>query len=76
MSQIKEQGKTPEEQLSEVEVGNIPGKKKKKIRSMIVKIIQDLGKRLESHIETVQEMFNKDIEELRYKERGTTQYRK
>lgn len=30
MSQIKEQGKTPEEQLSEVEVGNIPGKKKKK----------------------------------------------
>ena len=43
---------------------------------MIVKIIQDLRKRLESHIETVQEMFNKDIEELRYKERGSTQYRK
>ena len=27
MSQIKKQGKTLEEQLSEVEVGNIPGKK-------------------------------------------------
>ena len=75
MSQIKEQGKTPDKQQSEVEVGSIPGKKKK-IRAMIVKIIQDLRKRLESHIETVQEMFNKDIEELRYKERGTTQYRK
>ena len=33
MSQIKEQGKTPDEQLSEVEVGNIPGKKKKKNQS-------------------------------------------
>ena len=29
MSQIKEQGKTPDKQLSEVEVGSIPGKKKK-----------------------------------------------
>ena len=31
---------------------------------MIVKMIQDLGKRMEGRIEKMQEMFNKDLEEL------------
>ena len=48
MSQMKEQGKTPEKQLNEVEIGNLPEnnktKKEKKIRIMIVKMIQDWGK--------------------------------
>ena len=35
---------------------------------MIVKIIQDLGKRMEAKIEKMQEMFNKDLEELKNKE--------
>ena len=34
---------------------------------MIVKIIQDLGKRMEAKIEKMQETFNKDLEELRNK---------
>ena len=34
---------------------------------MIVKMIQDLGKRMEAKIEKVQEMFNKDFEELKNK---------
>ena len=34
---------------------------------MIVKMIQDLGKRMEANIEKMQEMFNKDLEELKNK---------
>ena len=47
MSQIKEQDKTPE-QLNEVEIGNLP---EKVYRIMIVKMIQDLGKRMEAKTE-------------------------
>ena len=53
---MREQDKTPEEQLSEVEIGNLP---KKEFRVMIVKMIQDLRKRKEAQIETIKEMFNK-----------------
>ena len=41
MYQMKEQEKTPEKQLNEVEIGNLP---EKEFRIMIVKKIQDLGK--------------------------------
>ena len=56
---MKEQDKTPEKQLNEVEIGNLP---KKIFRTMIVKVIQDLRKRMEAKIEKMQQMFNKDIE--------------
>ena len=45
MYQMKEQDKTPEKQLNEVEIGNLP---EKEFRIMIVKMIQDLGKRMRS----------------------------
>ena len=35
---------------------------------MIVKMIQDLGERMEANIEKMQEMFNKDLEELKNKQ--------
>ena len=54
--QRKEQDKTPEKQLNEVEIGNLP---EKEFRIMIVKMIQDLGKRMEAKIEKMQEMFNR-----------------
>ena len=57
---MKEQVKTPEKQLTEVEIGNLP---EEKFRIMIVNMIQDLGKRMEAEIEKMQEMFNKDLEE-------------
>ena len=56
--------KTPEKQLNEVEIGKLP---EKEFRIMIVKMIQDLGKRMEAKIEKMQEMFNKDLEELKKK---------
>ena len=62
---MKEQDKTPEKQLNEVEIGNLP---EKEIRIMRVKMIQDIGKRMEAKIEKTQEMFNKDVEELKNKQ--------
>ena len=64
MYHVKEQDKTPEKQLNEVEIGNLP---EKEFRIMIVKVIQDLGKRMEAMIRKMQEMFNKDLEELKNK---------
>ena len=39
----------------------------KEFRIMIVKMIQDLRKRMEAKIEKMQEIFNKDLEELKNK---------
>ena len=58
---MKEQDKTTEKQLNEVEIGNLP---EKEFRVMIVKMIQDLGKRMEAKIEKMQETFSKDLEDV------------
>ena len=65
MPQMKGQDKTPEKQPYEVEIGNIP---EKEFRIMIVKMIQDLRKRTEANIEKTQEMFTKDLQELKNKQ--------
>ena len=52
MSQMKEQDKTPETQRNEVEIGNLP---EEEFRIMIVKMIQDLAKRMEAKIKKMQE---------------------
>ena len=61
----KEKDKTPEKQLNEVEIGNLP---EKEFRIMIVNMIQDLGKTMEAKIEKIQETFNKDLGELKSKQ--------
>ena len=48
---MKEQNITLKEQPSEVEICKLP---KKEFRVMIVKIIQDLGKRMETQTERIQ----------------------
>ena len=60
------QDKIPEKQLNEVEIGNLT---EKEFRIMILKMIQDLRKRMEAKIEKMQEMFTKDLEELKNKQR-------
>ena len=52
MSQMKGQDKSPEKQLNKVEIGNLP---EKEFRIMIVKMIQDLRKRMQAKIEKKQE---------------------
>ena len=61
MSQKKGQGKIPEKHLNEVETGNLS---EKELRIMIVKMIQLLRKTMKK----IQEMFIKDLEELKNKQ--------
>ena len=63
---MKGQDKTSEKHLNEVEIGNLP---EKEFRRMILKMIQDLGKRMEAKIEKKEEMFTKDPQELKNKPR-------
>ena len=57
---MKGQDKTSEKQLNEVEIGNLPEKEFR----MIVKMIQDLRKRMEK----MQGMFTKESEVLKINE--------
>ena len=59
--QMKEQGKSPPNQTNEEEIGSLP---EKELRVTIIKMIQNLGNR----IEKIQEMFKKDLEELKSKQ--------
>ena len=61
MQHRKEQNKNPPHQTNEEEIGSLL---EKKFRVMTVKMIQNLGNRMEKK----QEMFNKDIEELKSKQ--------
>ena len=49
-----------------MEIGNLP---EKEFRIMIVRMIQGLGKRMEAKTEKMQEMFTKDLQERKNKER-------
>ena len=64
MQQMKEQGKNPSDQTNEEEIGSLP---EKEFRVKIVKMIQNLGNRMEK----TQETFNKDLEELKSKQTMT-----
>ena len=61
MQQMKEQSKNPPDQTNEEEVGSLT---EKEFRVMIVKMIQNLGNKMEK----IQETFNKDLEELKSKQ--------
>ena len=66
MLQTKEQDKTTEEQLNEEEIGNLL---EKEFRVMIVKMTQNLGKRMAAQTKKIQKMFNKELEDLKNKHR-------
>ena len=65
-TQMKEQSRNTEVQINEDEIGKLP---EKEFRIMIVKMI----KNLENRMENMQESINKDVEELKNKQRQTTQ---
>ena len=69
IQQVKEHDKFPPNQTKEEEIGSLP---EKEFRIMIVQMIQNFKNkmesqinRLETRIEKMQEMFHKDIEEIR-----------
>ena len=60
---MKEQGKNPPDLTNEDEIGSLS---EKEFRIMTVKMIQNLGNRMEK----TQETFNKDLEKLKGKLKG------
>ena len=58
---MKEQGKNPPDQTNEEGIGSLP---EKEFRVMVVKMIQNLGNRMEK----IQKTFYKDLEELKSKQ--------
>ena len=69
IQQAKEHDKSPPNQTKEEEIGRLP---EKEFRIMIVKMIQNLENNmelqinsLETRIEKMQEMFKKDLEEIK-----------
>ena len=61
MQQMKEQCKHPPDQTNEEEIGSLS---EKEFREIIVKMIQNLGNRMEK----IQETFHKALEELKSKQ--------
>ena len=58
---MKEQGKNIPDQTNEEEIGSLPGKE---FRVIVVKVMQNLGNRMEE----IQETFNNDLEKLKSKQ--------
>ena len=58
---MKEQAKNPQGKMNEEKTGYLP---EKEFRVMIVKMIQNLRNRMQK----IQEMFNKNLEELKKKQ--------
>ena len=65
----KEQSTNLQHKINEEKIGNIP---EKEFRVVILKMIQDMGNRMEAQIEKIQEMFNKDVEKLKNKQTEMT----
>ena len=59
---------TRQKQLNNEEIGNLP---EKEFRVIIVKMTQDLGKRMDIQIENLKESFNKELEDLKSKMNST-----
>ena len=69
IQQVKEYDKCPPNQTKEEEIGSLP---EKEFRIMIVKMIQNLENKMQlqinrlwTRIENIEEMFNKDLEEIK-----------
>ena len=62
--QTKLQVKNTQKPQNDEEIGDLP---EKEFRVMIVKMTQALGKRMVTQTENLQEMFNKQLEDLKTK---------
>ena len=67
--QVKEHQKCPPSQTKEADIGNLP---EKEFRILIIKMMQNVENKmelqikiLETKIEKMQEMFNKDLEKIK-----------
>ena len=58
ITQMREQGKTSEKQLSDLEIISL---QEKDFRLMIVKMMQDIGNKLEAKSDNLQQTLSKEI---------------
>ena len=65
MTQIRQQPKTPEKQLSDLKINKL---NEKDFGLMIVKMIQDLGNRLETKIDKLKETLSQKIQDVSIKQ--------
>ena len=65
MTQIKEQEKTPEKQLSDLEIISL---QEKDFRLMMLKMMQNIGNKLEAKIDNLQQTLSKEIQDLKLKQ--------
>ena len=61
MFQTKKEDKTPGKGLNEIRIGNLP---KKGFRVVIIKMIKELGRRMDARSDKF-DVFNKDLENIK-----------
>ena len=64
ITQIREQEKTPGKQLSDLEILSL---QEKDLRLMMLKMMQDIGNKLEAKIDSLQQTLSKQIQVLKLK---------
>ena len=65
VTQMREKGKTPEKQLSEEKILSL---QEKDFRLLMLKMMQDIGNKLEAKMDTLQETLTKEIQDIKLKQ--------
>ena len=68
ITQMKEKGKNPENQLSDEEILSL---QEKNIRLLMLKMMQDIGNKLEAKMGNLQETLSKEIQDIKCKQEET-----
>ena len=63
---MREKGKTPENQLSHEEILSL---QEKDFRLLMLKMMQDIGNKLEAKMDNLQETLSKEIQDIKLKKR-------
>ena len=64
ITQMMQKGKTPENQLSD----EILSLQEKDFRLLMLKMMQDIGNKLEAKMDTLQETLSKEIQDIKFKQ--------
>ena len=62
---MREKGKNPEKQLSDEEILSL---QEKDLRLLMLKMMQDIGNKLEAKMDNLQETLSKEIEDIKHKQ--------
>ena len=66
ITQMREKEKNPEKQLSDQEILSL---QEKDFRLLMLKMMQDIGHKLEAKMENLQETLSKEIQDIKLKKR-------